>query len=221
MKRLRLSYSLNVLLLIALCVLLVRKDYPKQISRKLSTPSTPKVVNDPQLPKELPLLSKKLTNKEKILICAFGDSVTYGYTHADKCEFDNVYHNKLKSLLEKQYPSIVFNIINAGVGGDTSLDGLNRLEQDVLNYNPDLVLVEFGLNDCHKEIGGIGDFKASIQRILDEIKANTRSDIILLTPNFMATSDNPNVSEDHRKKTIPQYFLNYKIQVFFPHMLHV
>jgi len=52
-------------------------------------------------------------------------------------------------MLEKQmvnhYPDI--KIINSGIGGNTILDGLDRVEKDVLIYEPDFVIVNFGLND--------------------------------------------------------------------------
>jgi lysophospholipase L1-like esterase len=39
--------------------------------------------------------------------------------------------------------------INAGIRGNTSTQGLRRLERDVLRHAPGVVVVEFGLNDCN------------------------------------------------------------------------
>ena len=174
--------------------------------RKLLKPSMPKSVSHQQLSEKLPNLSEKLESKQEILICAFGDSVTQGVTSMGQLDLENVYHNKLKQLLEQHYPKNIFTIINAGIGGNTSFDGLNRLQQDVLQYNPDLILIEFGLNDSGGGLGGVEHFKINIQKMINEIKANTKSDIILLTPNYMATSDNPNVYEEHRKRNWPEQF---------------
>lgn len=69
-------------------------------------------------------------------IVCFGDSLTQGIgaTHG------------------RDYPSVLAKaiglpIINAGVSGDTTEDGLRRLERDVLTHNPGLVIVAFGAND--------------------------------------------------------------------------
>jgi lysophospholipase L1-like esterase len=39
--------------------------------------------------------------------------------------------------------------VNSGVGGNTTGQGLERFESDVAAHRPNLVLVEFGYNDCH------------------------------------------------------------------------
>ena len=69
------------------------------------------------------------------IIC-FGDSITYG-TGADKGED---YPSLLSDLLRR-------DLINAGVAGDTTREALARLDSDVLELNPYLVIVEFGGND--------------------------------------------------------------------------
>lgn len=55
------------------------------------------------------------------------------------------------------YPEIVSErlgtpIINAGRAGDTTADALGRLEQDVLDRKPDIVLVALGGNDALRRI---------------------------------------------------------------------
>ncbi len=39
-------------------------------------------------------------------------------------------------------------IINSGVGGDRTTEALKRFDADVTTYNPDIVLIMFGINDC-------------------------------------------------------------------------
>lgn len=68
-------------------------------------------------------------------IIAFGDSLTYGYGAEP----------------EESYPSVLGEmagreIINLGVSGDTAADGLARID-DLKDYNPYMVLIEFGAND--------------------------------------------------------------------------
>ena len=83
-----------------------------------------------------------------MLIVAFGDSVTQGYTKANTIEAKYVYHQRLKEQLENRYPLTTFSVINAGVAGFTAEGSLERLQRDVIRYQPDLVLIGFGLNDA-------------------------------------------------------------------------
>ncbi|MEN6304881.1 MAG: SGNH/GDSL hydrolase family protein, partial [Armatimonadia bacterium] len=48
-------------------------------------------------------------------------------------------------------PQVQFCASNAGVGGENTAEGLARIQRDVLDHSPDLVLIEFGLNDIRYE----------------------------------------------------------------------
>ena len=122
-----------------------------------------------------------------IVIVAFGDSVTMGATAQDVIEPSLVYHQRVKEKLESAYPGVVFSVINSGIGGDTTAEGLARLDRDVLRYQPDLVLIGFGLNDASEAVDRLATFTGNLRQIVRRIRAETQSDIILLTPNFMAT----------------------------------
>lgn len=50
---------------------------------------------------------------------------------------------------QETFPAASFNFINAGIGGTDSYLGVHRLQEDVLDYEPDLVLVEFSVNDAN------------------------------------------------------------------------
>ncbi|MEN9852468.1 MAG: hypothetical protein RI996_411 [Candidatus Parcubacteria bacterium] len=74
-------------------------------------------------------------------IVAFGDSLTYGYGLSN---IDDSYPSQLqKRLLEEGY---FYKVINLGVSGETSGDGLNRIIT-TLSFEPDIVLLAFGAND--------------------------------------------------------------------------
>lgn len=74
------------------------------------------------------------------VIVAFGDSNTQGANWQE-----NGYESKEKwvNMLGKNY-----NIINAGIGGNTTDHGIVRFEKDVLSKNPDVVTIMFGTNDA-------------------------------------------------------------------------
>ena len=117
---------------------------------------------------------KKIFNNEEIIIGALGDSLTYGWmTERGFLDF-------LKDLLIKKYPDISFKIYNRGVPGDTAGDGLRRLDRDIIRFNPDLVMIQFGLNDAYSGISP-DQFSRTIDIIISKVREKTDSEIALLT----------------------------------------
>jgi acyl-CoA thioesterase I len=74
------------------------------------------------------------------VIVAFGDSLTAGFG----AEPGNSYPDFLQKDLDAA--GLKWRVVNAGISGDTTTDGLNRLGE-VLAYKPRIVIVEFGGND--------------------------------------------------------------------------
>ena len=78
-------------------------------------------------------------------ILAFGTSLTQGYNLPPGTEFTVVMQQKLKAA------GIDATLINAGVSGDTSSDGLSRLDWSLADH-PDAAIVEMGSNDALRGI---------------------------------------------------------------------
>jgi len=91
------------------------------------------------------------------IIC-FGDSITFGYGANPGEDYPSI----LAGMLD--YP-----VVNAGVDGDTSFDAVERLEKDVLDKNPRLVIVEFCGNDFLKKIPREDTVK-NLSLIIDRIQ---------------------------------------------------
>lgn len=83
---------------------------------------------------------KNIDSRGKNIIC-FGNSLTVGYG----AEPGQDYPTLLAKLTG-------FPVINAGIDGDTSIEGLKRIKTDVLDKDPLLVIVEFGGNDFLRKI---------------------------------------------------------------------
>ena len=141
-----------------------------------------------------------------VLIVAFGDSVTQGGTALGEQIPNEVYHARFKRLLEARYPNSIFSVINAGYGGWTATGAIDNLQRDVLRHGPDLVLVAFGLNDSGQGIPGTVGFADSLRQIVSRVKQETTANVIMLTPSFMNTADNPRVAFEHREANLPQLF---------------
>ena len=74
---------------------------------------------------------------DRLLIVTFGDSLTAGVAGRS-------YPDDLQDLLDQH--GLQYRVENQGVSGDTSTDGLARID-NVIAENPALVILEFGGND--------------------------------------------------------------------------
>lgn len=125
-----------------------------------------------------------------VLVVALGDSVTQGCMEEGRMDFDAVYHNRLKQLLEAEHPGATFSVINAGCGGESLPGGLARLDRDVIRHQPDLVVIGYGLNDACGGLEKLGAFKSGLDEIVRRVHDGTEAVLVLLTPNRMASHDN-------------------------------
>ena len=73
-------------------------------------------------------------------------------------------------------------VVNRGVGGHTSKDGLARYARDVIEVKPDHLVLYFGINDaCNsRKLVPVDTFRANLQEMID--RSPCRS-IVLVTPN--------------------------------------
>jgi acyl-CoA thioesterase-1 len=76
-----------------------------------------------------------------LCIAALGDSLTDGWM------VRRGYFPRACDALEARAPGLVLDRLEAGLPGDTAFGGRGRLPA-LLSRQPELVLVQFGLNDC-------------------------------------------------------------------------
>jgi len=79
---------------------------------------------------------KNLHTAEGTNIICFGNSLTRGQGAGEGEDYPNILRSKLD-----------MPVINSGINGDTTFSALKRLEADVLDKDPKLVIVELGAND--------------------------------------------------------------------------
>lgn len=75
----------------------------------------------------------------------YGDSISKGVVYDEEKERYITIKDNYASLLQDKLKGVLYN---AGRFGNTITRGISRLETDVLKTNPDIVVVEFGGNDC-------------------------------------------------------------------------
>ena len=119
----------------------------------------------------------------QINIVAFGDSITHGALNIGEMDYETVYHNVLKKKINAIGSFYPVNVINAGIGGMTAERSLARMDSQVLRYDPDLVIVCFGLNDVTRDKDV---YLRSLKTIFDRCREKG-SDVIFMTPNMLTT----------------------------------
>ncbi len=86
---------------------------------------------------------RRAQNGEKITVAYLGGSITQGSSAGD-----GLCYSKLTTdWLMEQFPNAEIEYVRAGIGATGSYIGVFRAERDVLSKNPDLVFVDFSVND--------------------------------------------------------------------------
>lgn len=116
-------------------------------------------------------------NRTVNIVC-HGHSVPAGYFATPMVDTMNAYPHLLHVGLKQRFPFAVLNVIVTAIGGEASESGARRFEQDVLCHRPDLVTIDYGLND--RGLGLERAFAAWSKMIEAGIASGTK--IILLTP---------------------------------------
>ena len=125
-----------------------------------------------------------------VTIVAFGDSITAGF--AVRRGFPSFW----REMLQQKYPEARLELINSGISGDTTLDGLARLDWAVLSYEPDLVTINFGINDCVLGMG-LDEFEMNLVEIVRRIRAGPDSEILLLSSQPLETPPYDKIVQDY------------------------
>lgn len=137
---------------------------------------------------------KRIQNGEAPVMCFFGDSVTHG-----EFEFQNgykesaarpelAYHSLLKKRIRKEF-GVEIMVINAGIGGNFSDDGLARIQRDVLDKKPDFCCVMFGTNDVTNSRKGqpaLEQYEQNMKAIIQKLQAQ-EIEVVLMTPGMLCS----------------------------------
>ena len=90
---------------------------------------------------------EKIRSGEKSAVAFIGGSITEGYTvQPDEC-----YAKLTYDFIAGEHKDTV-EYVNAGISGTPSILGNVRLERDVLSHDPDIVFIEFAVNDGSEQI---------------------------------------------------------------------
>ena len=89
---------------------------------------------------------EKAAAGESITIATLGGSITQGTGANNEA---NRYANRVYAWWKKNFPKSDVKFQNAGIGATGSLYGVHRLDEHVLAYNPDFLIIEYAVNDTN------------------------------------------------------------------------
>jgi len=123
-------------------------------------------------------LSKKWPDNRGINIVCHGHSVPAGYFQTPVVDTFNAYPHLLHKAIKDAYPFAATNVIVTAIGGETSESGAARFEKDVLVHKPDVLLIDYSLNDRRM---GLKRAEAAWTDMITKAQAQGIK-VILLTP---------------------------------------
>jgi acyl-CoA thioesterase-1 len=121
----------------------------------------------------------KIWPKNKTINLVFhGHSVPSGYWTNHEVHTLESYPQLVLQKLKAVYPYAVINVITTSIGGENAIKGEMRFEEDVLTHKPDVVFIDYALNDRGE---GLEKAKVAWENMIQKaLKANVK--VVLLTP---------------------------------------
>ena len=84
-------------------------------------------------------LMRRAEKGDRMTLAFLGGSITQGSVSS---QYTNCYAYLVYDWFVRRFPKTAFTYVNAGVGGTTSQFGAARVEEDVLAFKPDFVIIE-------------------------------------------------------------------------------
>lgn len=123
-------------------------------------------------------LKKEWPGNRTINLVFHGHSVPAGYFKTPLVNTFDSYPYLLLKELKKLYPYAVINVICTAIGGENSSQGETRFESDVLVHKPDVLFIDYALNDRGN---GLEKSKEAWEGMISKaLKEEVK--VILLTP---------------------------------------
>lgn len=143
----------------------------------------------------LAAVMKKAEAGEPVTIACIGGSITQGTISNGSLDSEiskkSCYADIFFAWWKETFPDTEVTVINAGIGGTDSYLGVHRVQEDVLDYHPDLVLVEYSVND-----GTGGHYKNSYDNLVRKIAKSEISPAVFLL--FMAQANLTSAQSEHQ-----------------------
>lgn len=140
-------------------------------------------------------LMKRAAKGESLVIGFLGGSITQGSLSSTP---KTCYAYLVYEWWKKSFPNAAFSFVNGGIGGTTSHYGGARAWKDVLCYRPDIVTVDFSVNDDANEFFE-ETYEGTIRRLL---AAPSAPAVVVLNNVFYDTGKN---AQDYHNRIADHY----------------
>jgi lysophospholipase L1-like esterase len=127
----------------------------------------------------LPHVAAKLVAGKPVVIVAFGSSSTQGFGSTSP-EF--TYPNRLAAQLRRQYPGADITVLNRGKGGEDAPEMMKRLQTEVIDMHPDMVIWQVGTNAVLRNLDPAETAKL-VEDGIGRIQA-VGADLVLVDPQY-------------------------------------
>lgn len=147
-------------------------------------------------------------NSDKRKIVAFGDSLTAGFGLTEKESYPYLLQQKLNG------EGYDYEVVNAGVSGETSLGGLERVDWVLEQENVKILILELGANDLLRRLP-VAKMKENLRKIIERAQAKK---ITVLLCGMLAP---PNAGAQYQRDFVnvfPDLASEYKV-AFLPFIL--
>ena len=124
-------------------------------------------------PARLQAVLAKARRGEPICVAAIGGSITAGGDHTK--DPAHRYIQQLAKWFEGTFPGLKVRFVNAGIGATNSGYGALRVQRDVIAQQPDLVVVEYAVNDCT----GMATLDESYEGVLRQLLASSTNRAVI------------------------------------------
>lgn len=121
-------------------------------------------------------LMRKAEQGDRMTLAFLGGSITQGSVSS---QYTNCYAYLVYDWFVRRFPKTAFTYVNAGVGGTTSQFGAARVEEDVLAYKPDFVVIEFSVNDENTDF-----YRETYEGLVRKVYGNVFQPAVLLVHNI-------------------------------------
>lgn len=154
-------------------------------------------------------LSKQWPTNRTVTIVCHGHSVPAGYARTPVVDTFDAYPYLLHRQLKERFPYAVINVIVTAIGGENAESGARRFQRDVLALHPDMVTIDYALNDR-----GLGLARAEVAwraMITMALKAQVKVILLTPTPDLNARMDDPSDPLNQNADQIRRLAAEYRV----------
>lgn len=123
-------------------------------------------------------MKKEWPRNRTINLVFHGHSVPSGYFRTPEVRTLDSYPYLVLQELKAKYPHAVINVIVTAIGGENSVQGARRFHEEVLTHRPDVLFIDYALND--RRVGLDTARQAWEEMIREALQRNIP--VVLLTP---------------------------------------